>query len=367
MRSDTTKAGKGAFSRWRMAHAHSHHNIQPGRYGKPMLEHDLADQIIDSLHLAELGLPKTCWKHGVLNNASDDARDKIDQKLKEWKHPLDTRRKEDGRCRAHKWFTGEKWATFCAGERGSPGGPIAIATLMVIVAEDMQLHGTCGKDLGPDTLEDSVTTAAQAPRDGRGGGSGARQAAAVGRGRGGRGRGAFTARRADAADAAVAGEERDAPRPQLTFVPSAMEQAADAEDIAIIRKLYGSRSQTIINALLAFDAYFKWYYPFKASIPFLAPTHQRQEHALKCCRSAIDMHECFERVSINNHGSFLPHAAIFKVCRDILRIGDVWAVNLSPLELQNAETKRVASTGGARRIKVTTSGQAVMPMRGVSQ
>ena len=110
-----TKAGKAAFSRWRMAHAHSHGNVQPGEYGSPMFVHHLDDQILDSLHLAELGLPKTPWKHGILNNASDDARQAISDQLSYWKHPLDCRRKDDGRVRAAKWFTGERWASFCAG------------------------------------------------------------------------------------------------------------------------------------------------------------------------------------------------------------------------------------------------------------
>ena len=39
-----------------------------------------------------------------------------------------------------------------------------------------------------------------------------------------------------------------------------------------------------------------------------------------------------------------------KVVRDILKVGDVWAVNLSALELHNAKAKRVADTGGSRRI-----------------
>ena len=115
-----TKAGKAAFSRWRMAHASSHLNVQPGNYGKPFMHHHLDDQILDPLHLAELGLPKIPWKHGIMNNASDDARVQISEQLKQWNHPLDTRRKDDGRCRAQKWFTGEKWASFCAGLAGSP-------------------------------------------------------------------------------------------------------------------------------------------------------------------------------------------------------------------------------------------------------
>lgn len=135
--SDKTKAGKSRFSRWRMEHASNHHNIQPGVYGKPMFQHHMDKQILDSLHLSELGLPKTPWKWALLTNYSDDARGLIADKLSEWKHLLDTRRKDDNRDRRQKWFNGEKWATFMAGERGSPGGPIAIATLALIMAHDM--------------------------------------------------------------------------------------------------------------------------------------------------------------------------------------------------------------------------------------
>eukprot|EP00965_Chrysotila_dentata_P087604 2892067-Pleurochrysis_carterae.AAC.1 len=76
-----------------------------------------------------------------MNNASDDARAAISEQLAQWKHPLDCRRKDNNRVRENKWFTGERWTTFCAGERGSPGAPIAIATLVMILAKDLQERG----------------------------------------------------------------------------------------------------------------------------------------------------------------------------------------------------------------------------------
>ena len=72
-------------------------------------------------------------------------------------------------------------------------------------------------------------------------------------------------------------------------------------------------TQTIINCLLAWDAFFAWYYPYQKSIPFRCPMEVREARALDNVRKAIDMHEAFEKVSINNHKSFLPHLAIFKV------------------------------------------------------
>ena len=76
---EKTKAGKTRYSKWRMNHAHAHRNVQPGKFGEPMLRHNLDNQLLDPLHMAELGIPKTPWKHGVLNNASDDAREQISE------------------------------------------------------------------------------------------------------------------------------------------------------------------------------------------------------------------------------------------------------------------------------------------------
>ena len=98
-----------------------------------------------------------------------------------------------------------------------------------------------------------------------------------------------------------------------------------------------------------------------------SPIHVREARALDNSRSAIDMAEIFERVTIANHKSFLVHGCIYKCSRDILRVADVQAYSLSPLELQNAETKRTANTGGSRRMKLSSEGEVRRPMRGVSQ
>ena len=41
---------------------------------------------------------------------------------------------------------------------------------------------------------------------------------------------------------------------------------------------------------------------------------------------------------------------------DILLVGDIWAFSLSSLELNNAETKRVATSNGARRLELSSAG-----------
>ena len=57
-----------------------------------------------------------------------------------------------------------------------------------------------------------------------------------------------------------------------------------------------------------------------------------------------------------NEICYLSHGAVFKVTRDILEVGDVWAHDLSALELQNAESKRVFETGGSRHLQMTEQG-----------
>jgi len=370
---DTSKKGKQRYTAWRMQHAWKgkipHSNVPPALYGLPLFRHHFRKQILDALHLAELGLPKTPWKHAIKNNASDDALEKISDVLKGWKHGLDMRRKDDGRVREQKWFTGEKWRSLCAGKDGSPGGPIAIATIVMIIADDLQLRGV---DHGNKDKEAAAAAVQQgAAVGGRGGGRGGTAAGGRGCGRGGRGGFAdrVAARAAERAEAQgaiptavatpVATDDPaalEAQRAKVQHQPSATEAAANQESLEIIRKLYGSRARTIINALLAFDAYFAWYYPFKKSVPYGCGMEEKEQRALDNCRSAIDMQEMFERVAIYNHGSFLSHGAVFKVTRDILEVGDVWAHDLSALELQNAESKRCYECGGARAMQFRSVG-----------
>eukprot|EP00966_Prymnesium_polylepis_P038292 888307-Prymnesium_polylepis.1 len=59
-----------------------------------------------------------------------------------------------------------------------------------------------------------------------------------------------------------------------------MERAADPADLELLRKAYGSRGQTVINALLAYDAFFQWFYPFKASIGLDSSKEEREQRAL---------------------------------------------------------------------------------------
>ena len=236
---DDSKAGRNRFSKWRMDFAKAHSNVQPGKYGAPFFHHDFDDQILDPLHNADLGLPKTPWKHGILNNASDDGREQISAKLVEFKHPLDCRRKEAGRMRQDKWFTGASWRTFCMGERGSPGGPRALAHIVMILAEDHQKHGVTVDEEGrvlPDVPaaapQENVTKKTAPTKKSN--------------------RSAFLARTQATAVATVVSntptEASSLATPaRAERIPSAMERACDPQDLQAIRDVYGSRAQVCLT------------------------------------------------------------------------------------------------------------------------
>ena len=80
----------------------------------------------------------------------------------------------------------------------------------------------------------------------------------------------------------------------------------------------------------------------------------REESAFDNMCKAIDKFEIYERVTICNHKSFLGHGSVFKVTSDILEVADIWAIDLSPLELNNACTKSIAEKTGSRRIEFST-------------
>ena len=348
---DTSKTGKQRLSAWQMEHAWKgklpHFNVRPGERGKPMLRHHMMRQILDALHLAKLGLPKCPWKHGIKNNSSEECRDRLSEQLKEWRHPLEMGKKGTSTYqRENKWFTGEKWASFCAGKSGSPGGPIAIATLVMIIADDLTRRGV---DSGEGEAKAIVPVGVVSKKPAAGG------------------RNSFADRQAAAREQqvnAAAKKPAVAPKPTVADVqlaertrimkqPSTFELELPEEDkdcLKVIREIYGSRATTLINILLSFDAYFAWYYPYNTGCALDSTVLVKEERALENCRTAIDMQEMFERVSFFNHGSFLPHSAVFKISRDILLVADPNDFDLSALELQNAETKRVFESAGSRHM-----------------
>ena len=48
-------------------------------------------------------------------------------------------------------------------------------------------------------------------------------------------------------------------------------------------------------------------------MPLDATQDVKEKRALENMQLAVDMHEIFARVSVGQHGSFMPHAAIYKL------------------------------------------------------
>jgi len=326
LRADDSKAGRGMYARWQCERAKEHLNIKAGPEGLSVLGQATRRSHLCHLHLARLNLPKTPWRWGLLNHMSDDGRELVQTKLKEYGFPLDLRDK--------KFFSGGAWDGFCNGDKKSPGGPKAIAEFLLIMLDDLKTRGV---EVDGDEV-DAAPIAAPAPAPAQTSASG---------------RSARIARSAMAALAASSSVERaDLDKlsyselfVELTYTESFVERQFFAEHAGATDSLkakYGNWAIPAIRRALAFDAYFSWYYAWRNKVPLDAPREDKEKRALENMQLAVDMHEMFERVSLSLHGSFMPHAAIYKIMQSILEVGDVEAFDTSPLEMQNAETKRKA-------------------------
>jgi len=238
---------------------------------------------------------------------------KLETKLKEYGFPLD--------LRDNKFFSGGAWDGFCNGDKKSPGGPKAIAEFLLIMLDDLKTRGV---EVDGDEV-DAAPIAAPAPAPAQTSASG---------------RNARIATSAMAAPAASSSVERD--QDELSYTESFVERQFFAEHAGATDSLkakYGNWATPAIRTALAFDAYFSWYYAWRNKVPLDAPQEDKETRALENMHLAVDMHEMFERVSLSRHGSFMPHAAIYKITQSILEVGDVEAFDTSPLEMQNAESR----------------------------
>ena len=71
LKESTVKGAVGRYDKYRLDHAHSHFNVQPGEAGEATYDVNMkTQQVPDTLHGNTLNLPKPWWGHGVLRNAS---------------------------------------------------------------------------------------------------------------------------------------------------------------------------------------------------------------------------------------------------------------------------------------------------------
>ena len=362
---DRSKKGIAVHTKWRLDHGHKHYNVQPLQAGEGTFDVDMSSQqYLCNLHGPLLNLPKhSPWSHGILRNASDDGAAAISETLKLMKHPLDCRKKDAGRVKQEKWFTGERYQTFVKGGRGSPGGPKAMAQVVMCLATDLMKQ----RDRIDPSAPMAAPSVAAAPSRGSGKGGIASRF---------QGFGPAPANSSTAAPAASPSltqeqlrvqaraktEEGRAARLHLLAAPSApsrqptaMERACDAQDLQLIKRHYGVFAQIIINALLVWDAAFKLFWVQSEQIGWRCAEVLSVKHALELCAASIDLQEIGERVSLQQCKSWYNHLWIYQMVDHILATGE--PLSISDLELLNGLLKRTAKSNATTRIELSEEAQ----------
>ena len=341
--SDTSKGAARRLSEFRSRHSNIHGNVKPGEHGQPFFDAEVMTTfLLDMLHGLYLNLPKIAWKHAILANCPDGCREEIAVYLKSIGHPLDTRKKDDGRQRESKWFTGEGFHSLVAGKRTSPGGPVAFATIVKIIGDAL-------RDVPPEV---AAPPSKPKPKP--------KAPAAARRGRKGATYSGFGAPTHARDESESEEDEAPPPPPPPPHVPTAIEGAADAASLDLIKAHYGPHARLIINMLLTFDAYFNLYYTLRYKYHEGVSVHCSEEVkgslALAVCKASLRFQEILERVSAGNHKSFYPHLFSLRLPLLIMELGDMWAYSMGSLELLNAVVKRAARCGASRGRLATKEG-----------
>ena len=383
-KADTSAGAERRYCDWRMAHAQGrgtvvgHGNVQPGPDGAPMM--DLSSMLyflIDLLHGLYLNLPYNQFKAAFLQHCPDPCRALLSTYLKEEvNHPLDLRKKGDGRIKEQRWYKGESFASMVRGDRGSPGGPVVYAAMAMIIGLYLLEHPPAPAAVpSPSPAPTPVPSPAPKPAAGRGRGRGsaATHPPAPPPGRG-RGRGTWRglapvgnyAESSDDEPPPLPPQPKPTPPPVIPHTPTAVEAAADQVALAKIRAVFGGHGQLIINMLLSSDAYLSLFWTLHhvhhPDINLSSPQEDVDVFALAVCRDAIDFNEMLIRIATGNLKAYYSHLFSLRVPRQISLVKDLWAFYLGPLELNNAATKRRAERNASKHLTTSSSGTNTAPV-----
>ena len=131
---------------------------------QPELRLGMRSWIPEMMHVLELNLGYLVWKHCTLKHCDSFAREMIAVFLTNLGAALDTRKKEDGRAKADRWWKASVWDSLVMGSNKFPGGlrnwyP-CLVLLIIDCYRDVREHG------GEHTAAENVAAAAAAPPPG---------------------------------------------------------------------------------------------------------------------------------------------------------------------------------------------------------
>ena len=339
LKGSSIKKEQALYKRERASYAQLHWFQH--EFCQPELHLGMESWIPELLHVLELNCGYLQWKHCTLKHCDPFCREMLAVFLTGLGAPLDTRKKEDGRAKADRWFKASTWDALVLGSNKFPGGLSTWYPCVVLLIID------CFRDArdngGQHTSAANVAAAAAcaAPPPPRPAGRG------------------FDVRDDSDDDEDIpirrppARAPARAPAQDTTTAPLTLKQL-------LARDLGNNMAANALLMLSSMDTYGVMHTTLRTPPPLVDdPAHEdRVEWALNIATTSV---ACFHDLEESNpsHRSAMPHIVWAVVPEFVMKRGNLWRYSSGKLEARGAVAKRLGRGVVCWRNLGTTSTRGV--------
>ena len=342
-------AGRDAFNKVVLDHAHRHCNVRWMHRGVPVPKVPKSRFWLELLHTIPLNACKLQVKHVWLKYLPEDLQDESRRLFRSWGVPIDMR--PAGKRLEEKWPGGGVVKYLVDGGNGhSPGFAVVGAKLTWIVAKYFLAE--------KKKREADATAAAAAAAQVRSGSTTVAEAKAMEvnlfakPSRKGKSAAALPLQ-PPAQTAARKPPRAEANLKDYETIPLESQASVDLADVAAIKQHFGPYlGQRVLSTLLSADTFrVAWVTAYK-KLPYPTPEADKQQHAERWFLAWADWIEAIERVADHSFKSWVPHRILFKGTRQIAQDGDLWCKSTSALEMNQSQIGRTLDKVSCRRVSI---------------
>ena len=289
---------------------------------QPALHLGMSSWIPELMHVLELNCGYLQWKHCTLKHCDAFCREMLAVFLTGLGAPLDTRKKEDGRAKADRWFKASTWDALVLGSNKFPGGLSTWYPCVVLLITDCFRDARDNGGVHTSAANVAAAAAAAAPPPPRPAGRG------------------FDVR--DDSDDEDVPIRRPPPRAPARAPAQPTASAPLTLQQLLTRDLGNSMAENVLLMLSSMDTYNAMHTNLRSPLPMVDdPAHEdRAEWALNIAITSV---ACFHDLEESNpsHRSAMPHTVWAVVPEFVMQRGNIWRYSSGKLEARGAVAKRL--------------------------